>query len=160
MRFDQLERHARAADVFVRIATARKRVAQDRFTGGQHIPRQVMIGHNRIHAELPAAQKFRVCLHAVVHRNNQLHALRRKPLHRGKVHAIPLRMAGRDMVGHICAAPAQIHQQHACGAYAIHVIIAVNADALPLCYGARKPCHGLLHLLKSKRIAQHLRARM
>ena len=68
-------------------------MAKERRTGGQRIARQVVIRYDRLHAELLAALKLRVRLHAVVHRHDQLHALRRKPFHGGEVHAVAFRMA-------------------------------------------------------------------
>ena len=122
----QFQRNACAAEIAERI------IIQQRInhrTFGQHFARAMMIRH---HCRKP--QRFGqlnqiVRSDAAIHRNQQLAALR-NGAHCRLIQAVSFVVTRRQINLHIRAQRAQIQIHDGAGAHAVHIVIAIDADAL------------------------------
>ena len=153
-RAEQLERHADAREIVVRIVAVRALVVHDRNGVRQRFLTLVVVRDDHVDAELPRPRRLVHGRDAAVHRDDERHARGGKLFNRGGVHAVALRQPVGDIERAVRPAGAEIVRQHAGARDAVDVIVAVDRDLFALRDGAREPPHRLRHVRQQQRVAQ------
>ena len=146
----ELKHHARAAQIGERIVV-QKRI-HDR-AGRQLALRPMVVGNHDAHAARLRQLRQLHRGNAAVHRHQQP-VLFAYLQHRALVQPVALLVPGGQIHVYLRADGAQIAGKNGRGANAVHVVVAVYADALARVDGRANLLHGLLHVRKQERVAQ------
>ena len=117
-----------------------------RHGGGNLLLALVMVGDNHIYAQAAGVGHPLHGGDAAVHGNHQAHPLPGQFLHRLPVDPVALGQAVGDVVAHVTALGAEIMGEQTGGGDAVHVVVAVDCDLLPVAQGAANPGGGQVHV--------------
>ena len=159
-RLDQLERHTGAAQILFQVRAIRAIGIEHRERGRQVRLGQVMVRDDDVDAQFVGAAHDFGGADAGIHADDQLHALFGGGLHYFGTHAVAVLQAVRHVIGGDAAGQFEgLGKQHDAGS-AIHVVIAVDQDALALADGARDALDSGRHVAQGHRIVQFFEGRM
>ncbi len=129
-RLDQLERHAGAAQVLLRIGAVRAVGIEHRQRGRQFRFGQVMVGDDHVDAQFVGAAHHFGGADAGIHADDQLDALCGRGLHHFRAHAVAVLQTVRHVIAGDAAGELDgLREQHH-GGGAVHVVVAVDQDLL------------------------------
>ena len=111
----------------------------------------VVVGDDKIDAELFAQLRLLIGRDAAVDRHDQLHALLFERVDGERVEPVALLEPRGDIAGHVAAPAAQIFRQQAGGRDAVNVIIAEDGDMLAALQGKPYARGGLVHVEQVER---------
>ena len=117
----------------------RRRLGQPVFTG-------VVVGDDQVHAQLPGIVGLVQGGDAAVHRDDEPHPLAGLGGHGLVVQAIALLQPPGDIGPHVGPQALQKLGQQAGGGDAVHVIVAVDGDGLPILNGPPHPGNSPVHV--------------
>ena len=119
-----------------------------------------MVRDDHVDAELVGAAHHFGGADAGVHADNQLHSLFGGGFHHFGPHAVAVLQAVRHMIGGDAAGQFEgLGQEHDAGG-AVHVVVAVNQDALAFADRARDALDRRRHVAQGQRIVQFFERRM
>jgi len=122
---DQLQRHARAAQVLFRVS-AIGTIGIEHGRGGRQLGfRQMVIGDDHVDAQPSRVFHHRVRPDAGIHADDEGHSARGGLLHHFTAHAVAVAQAVRDMEAGLSARELDGLGQNDYGAGAVHVVVAV-----------------------------------
>jgi hypothetical protein len=141
-----LHGHSGAAEAAERVARVGPLRVDDRDGRRQRRGDLVVVHDHHVHAALGAAPDLFDGGGAVVHGDEERHALRDESLHGRPVEAVPRAGALRDVRPHVPAEHAQEAHQHRRAGDAVHVVVAPDADPLAVAERGPDARDGLLHV--------------
>ena len=153
-RLDQLEGHTGAAQILLQVRAIRAIGIEHRERRRQLRLGQVMVRNDDVDAQFVGAAHHFGGADAGIHADDQLHALFGGGLHHFAAHAVAVLQTVRHVIGGDAAGQFEgLGEQHHAGG-AVHVVIAVDQDALALANGARDTLDGRRHVAQGHRIVQ------
>ena len=150
----ELEAHATATQMLIRIGIILALGIQNRHCIGQHIIRHMMITDDKVYAALLGISYLLHGLDAAIKNNNQLYACLIRIIHTFTGYAIAFLVTVWYIIVNVGIILLQepIHEGNS--RTAIHIIVAIDQDTLLTSKGSIKTGHSLVHVLEQKRIEQ------
>ena len=123
---------------------------------GQGLLAFMVIGHNDIDPLGHAVGDFLCRGDAVIHRDDEIHALFHQGFHRRQIHAVALLQAVGDPENSTDAHGLEIFHQHGHRRSAVHIVVPVNTDQLFPVPGRHQPLDGGFHVRQPEGIVKIL----
>ena len=118
----------------------------------------MVVGDDDVHAQFFGQRRHVHGVDAAVHGEQQAGVLR-QGAHGLLVEAVALAVAVGQVGANVRAQRGQVQAEDGRGGDAVHVVIAVDADALALCQRRAQAGDGFFHVREQQRVAQYFFAR-